>query len=327
MSVRDGVCASILDAIGDTPLVALDRITAGLDGRILAKIEFFSPGLSKKDRIARRVIEDARAAGDLAPGQTVIELTSGSTGTGAAIACAVLGHPFVAVMSEGNSRERVAMMEALGAEVVLVRQADGALAGAVSGADLACVEAETLRLTQARKAFRIDQFKRAGARTAHEDGTGAELWRQSGGAVTAFCDFVGSGGAFAGVSRALKARNSGVRSYIVEPDGAPILGAGLAPRPAHRIQGGGYAMADLPLLDGAPADGYLTVTDAEAKAAAHRLAREEGIFAGYSAGANLAAALRLLREQEKGGVVAILVCDSGLKYLSTDLWCDEGIRT
>lgn len=325
MSDRWGICASILDAIGDTPLVALDRLTAGLEGRILAKIEFFSPGLSKKDRIARRIILDARACGDLAPGQPVIELTSGSTGTGAAIACAVLGHPFIAVMSAGNSLERAVMMRGLGAEVVVVPQADGVAPGTVTGADLVRVEAETVRLTAQRGAFRIDQFKRRGALSAHEDGTGAELWRQSAGAVTAFCDFVGSGGAFAGVSRALKSADPRVRTYIVEPEGAAVLAGSEASRPAHKIQGGGYVMPDLPLLEGAPVDGYLTVSDVDAEDAARRLAREEGIFAGYSAGANLAAALALLRGPERGGVIAILICDSGLKYLSTDLWREAGI--
>lgn len=313
---------SVVETIGATPLVALDRLTRGLDGRIFAKLEFFNPGLSKKDRIAKRIIEDALREGVLEPGQTVVELTSGSTGVGVAIVCAVLGHDFVAVMSAGNSPERAQMMRAYGAEVVIVPQAAGARMGQVSGDDLALVEARAQEITRARNAFRIDQFHRAGSRTAHEDGTGAEIWEQSGGAVTAFCDFVGSGGAFAGVSSALKSRKPAVRAYVVEPAGAEILAGRPVLRPQHRIQGGGYAMAELPLLRGVAADGYVSIDDGEARVTAQRLAREEGILGGYSAGANLAAALRLLQGPERGGVIAILICDTGLKYMSTDLFID-----
>lgn len=311
---------SVLGTIGATPLVALDRLTHGLDGRILAKLEFFNPGLSKKDRIARRIIEDARQAGLLSPGQVVVELTSGSTGVGAAIVCAVLGHSFVAVMSAGNSLERAQMMRAYGAEVVIVPQAPGARAGQVSGEDIALVETRTQEITRERGAFRIDQFNREGSRTAHEDGTGAEIWSQSDGSVTAFCDFVGSGGAFAGVSRALRSRKPALRAYIVEPVGAEALAGGTTNRPQHRIQGGGYSMAELPLLSDTQPDGYLAVSDEDARMAARRLAQEEGILGGYSAGANIAAALRLLEGRERGGVIAVLICDTGLKYMSTDLF-------
>ncbi len=312
--------ASVVEAIGATPLVELSRLTArlGLSGRILAKLDYLNPGFSKKDRAARRIIEDARASGELAPGQAVVELTSGNMGTGLAIVCAVLGHPFVAVMSAGNSSERARMMRALGAEVILVPQARGGRPGAVSGADLALVEAEAERQTQARAAFRADQFRRAGNPDAHAEGTAPEIWQQSGGAVTAFADFVGSGGTLGGAARFLAPR--GVRCWAVEPAGAAALSDGDVSQPDHPIQGGGYLMRDLTHLDGAPLAGVLTVTGAEAAEAARRLARLEGIFAGYSAGANLAAAARLLEGAERGGTVAIVIPDSGLKYLSTDLW-------
>src|SRR5512135_1680163 len=149
---------SAVEAIGETPLVELARITKGMGGRLLAKLEYLSPGLSKKDRIARQIIEDAEADGSLRHGQTVVELTSGNTGTGLAIVCAVKGYPFVAVMSRGNSPERARMMAALGAEVVLVDQALGSVPGQVSGIDLALVEEETQRLVRERGAFRADQF-------------------------------------------------------------------------------------------------------------------------------------------------------------------------
>jgi cysteine synthase A len=314
------ILPSVVQAIGNTPLVALDRLTArlGLEGRILAKLDNLLPGHSKKVRAARAILEKARADGTLRPGQTVVELTSGNMGTGLAVVCAVLGHPFVAVMSAGNSPERAAMMRALGAEVVLVPQAPGGRKGQVTGADLALVEAEAQALTQTRGAFRADQFANPGNPLAHEAQTARELWDQSGGTITAFCDFVGSGGTLAGVARALGPR--GVRCYAVEPDGAAVLSGQPATHPDHPIQGGGYAMADLPHLRGLALAGHLTVTGAQARDMARLLARTEGILGGYSAGANLAGAIALLRGPERGGTVAITVCDSGMKYLSTDLW-------
>jgi cysteine synthase A len=313
---------SVIESIGDTPLVDLARLAAGTGGRILAKLENLNPGHSKKDRIARQIIEDARASGELQPGQPVVELTSGNTGTGAAIVCAVLGHPFIAVMSRGNSPERARMMTALGAEVVLVDQAPGSLPGQVSGDDLARVETATLELVAARGAFRIDQFVRSGNARAHELTTGPEIWDASGGTITAHCDLVGSGGSFAGLHRAFVARNRAIRGYIVEPASAAVL-AGGAVTGGHALQGGGYAIRMLHQLEGIVPDGHLAISDAEAMAAARRLAREEGIFGGFSAGANIAAALRLLAGPEAGGTIAVLICDSGMKYLSTPLWDSE----
>ncbi|MGK7651039.1 pyridoxal-phosphate dependent enzyme [Roseovarius sp. B08] len=158
------VLPSVIEAMEETPLVELSRIrdTLHLDGRILAKLDYLMPGFSKKDRAARAIVEGARAMGDLAPGQTVVELTSGNMGTGLAIVCGVLGHPFVAVMSEGNSEERARMMRALGAEVILVPQAQGSRKGEVSGADLALVDAAAQEITAERDAYRADQFERAG---------------------------------------------------------------------------------------------------------------------------------------------------------------------
>jgi cysteine synthase A len=318
----DEVCASVVEAIGRTPVVELARLTRGLPGRVVAKLDYLNPGLSKKDRIAREIVDDATAIGELRPGQPVVELTSGNTGTGLAIVCAVRGHPFVAVMSEGNSRERARMMRALGAEVVLVPQAGGSRPGQVTGEDLALVEARARALTAERGAFRADQFVRAAGARAHERHTGPELWSQTGGRIDAFCDFVGTGGTYAGVTRALKARRPALRCYVVEPEGAAVLAGRRVVDPNHRIQGGGYAMADLPLLRGLPVDGHVAIGDREAVEVARRLAREEGVFAGFSAGAVVAAALRLLRGEHAGGTVAVVLPDSGLKYLSTDLWPD-----
>ena len=313
---------SILDVIGKTPSVWLDRLVAahGLEGRILAKLDYLNPGFSKKDRAALGIIRAARADGTLQPGQPVVELTSGNMGTGLAIVCTQLGHPFVAVMSRGNSPERAAMMRALGAEVVLVDQAPGSAVGEVSGTDLALVDAEAKRITAEHGAFRADQFNHPGNAAAHAATTGPELWEDSGRSLTAFVDFAGSGGTYAGTIRALKASNPSLRGYLLEPAGAAAISGQTVTDPGHPIQGGGYAMPDLALLQGAPVDGHLTVTGAQAKETARDLARVEGIFAGFSAGANTAAALDLLAGPEKGGTVAVIICDSGLKYLSTDLW-------
>jgi len=312
--------SSVVEAIGDTPLVELSRLTRDLEGRVLAKLDYLNPGLSKKDRVARQIIEDAEADGVLRPGQTVVELTSGNTGTGLAIVCGIKGYPFVAVMSRGNSTERARMMTALGAEVVLVDQAPGSPPGQVSGEDLARVEERTQGIVKERQAFRADQFRLSGSLRAHYLHTGPELIRQSGGRIDAFCDFAGTGGTVSGCAAALKKHDPGIRCYVVEPQGAAVLAGRTLTSPNHRIQGGGYAMPHLPLLRRELLDGYLEVSDDEAIATARRLAREEGIFGGYSSGANVAAALRLLEGPQRGKTVATMICDSGLKYLSCDLW-------
>lgn len=319
MSRESHLAASVLDTIGNTPLVELSRITESLDGTVYAKLEYLNPGYSKKDRIARQMIEDAEAQGELRPGDTVVELTSGNTGTGLAIVCAARGYRFVAVMSRGNSPERARMMAALGAEVVLVDQCKGSQPGQVSGADLARVEEKTRAIVVERGAYRADQFGLDGNRRAHYLHTAPEIWRQSGG-IDAFCDFIGSGGSFAGCAGYFKERDPAIQCYIVEPEGAAAYAGEPIRRSNHKIQGGGYAMNELPLIDRDLVDGCLRVRDEEAALMSRRLAREQGLFAGYSSGANLAAALQLLREAHRGQRVAILLPDSGLKYLSTDLW-------
>jgi cysteine synthase A len=313
------VLSSVLGAIGNTPLVELSRLTGSLAGRILLKLDYLNPGFSKKDRAALRIIEEAERAGSLRPGQPVVELTSGNMGTGLAIVCGVKGYPFIAVMSRGNSPERVAMMRALGAEVVLTEQAPGSLPGRVSGEDLKLVEARALEITHERCAFRADQFAREGNWRAHADTTGPEILEQSA-HIDAFCDFVGSGGTFRGCASTFRAANPATRCYVVEPAGAAVLAGQRVVRPNHRVQGGGYAIGDLTFMKGFQVDGFLQVTDEQAMTVARRLAAEEGIFAGFSTGANVAAALQLLQGAHPAQTIVTIACDSGLKYLSTDLW-------
>lgn len=311
---------SVLGAIGNTPLVELSRLTREIEGRILAKLEYLNPGFSKKDRIALQMIEEAETDGKLKPGQTVVELTSGNTGTGLSIVCAVKGYPFVAVMSKGNSTERARMMKAFGAEVILIDQLPGSKPGQVSGGDLALVEQATQRITKERNAFRADQFHLPSSSRAHYLHTAPEILRQFNGKIDIYCEYVGTGSTFGGCAAAFKEYNPNILCYVVEPAGAAVLAGKQVTNPNHRIQGGGYAMKELTLLNKKYIDGYLQVTDEEAMDVARRLAKEEGIFAGFSSGANVAAAIQLLKNGHQGKTIAVLLPDSGLKYLSTDLW-------
>lgn len=312
------IAASVLEAIGNTPLVALDRLAAGRPARVVAKVEFYSPGASIKDRVALRTIEQAEREGRLRPGDTVVELTSGNMGAGLAVVCAVKGYRLIAVMSEGNSPERRRMLEALGARVELVPQAGGPRPGQVTGEDLALVEERTRQLVQALAAFRPDQFANLEGPRAHELTTGEELLAQTDGRLDAFVAAVGTAGTFVGVARALKRHDPAIRCYAVEPAQAQALGGQPIEDARHKLQGIGYAFVP-PLWDPALCDGTVAVTDDEATATARALARREGLFCGFSSGANVAAALRLSASLPPGSLVATVLPDTGLKYLSTDL--------
>jgi cysteine synthase A len=212
------------------------------------------------------------------------------------------------------------MMKALGAEVILIDQLPDSKPGQVSGGDLALVEEASQRITRERNAFRADQFRLASSARAHYLHTAPEILRQANGKIDAFCDYLGTGSSFGGCAAAFKEHDPAIRCYIVEPADAAVLAGKPVTNPNHRIQGGGYSMQDLSLIDKDHIDGYLQVTDEEAMECARRLAKEEGIFAGFSSGANVAAAMQLLRTTHKGKSIAVLLPDSGLKYLSTDLW-------
>ena len=320
---ENALCKSVLDAIGNTPLVELSRLVSRAEGRIFAKLEYLNPGFSKKDRAAKQILEDAEKSGELRPGQTVVELTSGNMGTGLAIVCAIKGYHFVAVMSRGNSIERARMMAALGAEVILVNQLPGSTPGQVSGDDLAEVEKVTRQIVKERNAFRADQFNHMGNFRAHYLNTAREIIEQADGCrIDAFCDFAGTGGSFSGISKALKEHNPALKAYLVEPEKCAVLSGKKLLSPNHKIQGGGYSMAELRFIDKKTVDGYLRVSDEEAVDAARKLAEKEGLFAGFSSGANAAAAMKLLKGELRGKSIVVLLCDSGLKYLSTDLWKD-----
>lgn len=316
--MKDKILDSITQTIGQTPLVALDRLGKGLNGRILAKIEFYNPGLSIKDRIALKIIEDAEKKGTLKPGSTVVELTSGNTGIGLSIVCAIKGYKMIAVMSEGNSIERRRMLEAYGAKVVLVPQVATKRPGQVSKEDLEAVDKKATELTKSLKAFRPDQFNNPSNTAAHEL-TGEEIWQQSGGKVDIFVAAVGTAGTLMGVSKALKKHNPNLKVYAVEPVNAPFLAGKKIRSTSHKIQGAGYAMLP-PLWKPELCDGFLTVTDSEAIRVARALGKKEGICAGFSSGANVAAALKLAKKVPPETVIVTTINDTGLKYLSTDLF-------
>ncbi|GMV79398.1 MAG: cysteine synthase [Planctomycetota bacterium] len=319
MSRPAGLLEHAGQAVGWTPLVEIQRLGKGLPGRVAVKLEYFSPGASIKDRPALAIVEAAERAGVLRKGQRIVEKTSGNMGAGLAWACAIKGYRFTAVLSVGNTPERSQMIKAFGAEVVKVRQAPGAKPGQVSKEDLDLVEAETQKLVKKYKAFRPDQFNNPGSVRAHRFGTGPEIWEQTAGRVTHFCSFAGSSGTLIGTAQALKERHAGVRVFAVEPAQAPFLAGKPVRDTRHAIQGGGYAV-EPGIYDRGVVDAYLTVTDVEATRTARALAASEGIMGGFSTGANVAAALQLARKAPRGSLIVTVACDSGLKYLSTDLY-------
>lgn len=315
---RRACCSSVLDTIGATPLIALSRLSPEGAGLVLLKMESLNPGGSVKDRIALRMIEAAERQGLLEPGDIVVELTSGNTGIGLATVCAVKGYRFIAVMSAGNSVERRRMLAALGAEVEVVPQAAGSRSGQVSGEDLALVEERASALAADLDAYRPDQFFNPQNPLIHEEATGEEIWDQCGGDLAGWTATVGTGGTFVGVARALKRHNPEIRAIAVEPAGAQVLAGHAVVDPAHRLQGAGYAAVPH-LWDATVCDGTIGIGDEVASVTARQLSRREGIFAGFTTGANVAAALRLAVDLGPDQRVATVCCDTGLRYLSTDL--------
>lgn len=314
--------ATVLNMIGNTPIQELRRITRmlGLEGRLIAKLEQLNPGGSMKDRVARTIIQNARAGGELSVGQPVLEVTSGNTGIGLAIVCKAMGNPFYAVMSRGNSLERAQMMRAFGAEVVLVDQCPGGEPGRVTGEDMARVKERAALLCAELGAYFANQFENPSNAEAHFQTTGPELWKQCEGKLDAIVAFAGTGGALGGLARYLHSVKPSLRVYAVEPATATALALACCCESAHLIQGGGYGKPTLAHVSPGDVNGYFKCSDEEAISAARLLAAEEGVLAGYSTGAHLHSAIELLKGSERGSTIAFLVCDTGMKYLSTGLY-------
>lgn len=295
--------------IGNTPLYALKRFGAGLPGRILAKLEFFNPGGSIKDRIALAMIEHAEKSGLLAKGGVVIEPTSGNTGIGLAMICATRGYRCILTMPETMSMERRNLLRALGAEVVLTPGVEG-MSGAVKRAENLAGEIKGAIIT--------GQFVNPANPEAHARTTAEEIWRDTGGEVDVFVAGVGTGGTITGVGEVLKERKPGVQLVAVEPAGSPVLAGGQPG--AHKIQGIGAGFVPLVLNTGI-LDEIIHVTDDQAMAAARSLAVEEGLLVGISSGAAAHAARELAaREENRHRNVVVIFPDTGERYLSTELF-------
>ncbi|UCF89864.1 MAG: cysteine synthase family protein, partial [Desulfobacterales bacterium] len=269
---------------------------------------------SVKDRAALQIIQDAYAAGQLVSGRPVVEMTSGNMGAGLAVVCNIMGNPFTAVMSAGNSPARAKMLESLGARVVLVPQVDGT-PGQVTGPDIQAATAEAIRLAAETQAYYVDQFNNESSVRAHFNGTGPEVWRDLNGRLDAFVAAVGSGGTFIGSSKYLKQQEPKIVCAAVEPAGAEILAAKPVLSPKHNMQGIGYGIR-VPQWNPNLVDEFLAVSSAEAAHYRQRLADREGLYVGYSAAANVCASIKLIQTGRlgKSPTVVTVLCDSGLKY-------------
>ena len=310
---------NVLDMIGNTPLVKLSRIQRPKRATILGKLEYYNPTGSVKDRIALAMIKDAEEKGLIKKGDYIVEPTSGNTGTSLALVCALKGYRMIAVMPEQMSQERKDMITAFGAEIVLVPSQGKAEPGKFTKEDLeaTCEAAEKLALKPSY--YMPNQFANPSNISAHEETTAEEIWRDTGGKIDVFVGAVGTAGTAMGVSLRLKEKNPNIKIIVVEPANSAVI-SGEEPG-YHRIQGIGEGfIPDLYNHDNA--DGVIKVSDIEAKATACRLARVEGIFTGYSAGANVFASLRISERLNltEDHVVVTIIPDSGMKYLSTELF-------
>ena len=298
-----------VETIGRTPLVRINRLTHGLNVRLLAKIEGRNPAFSVKCRIGAAMIWDAEKSGRLQPGQHVIEPTSGNTGIALAFVCAAKGYPLTLLMPESMSMERRQLRKGLGAELVLTPATEG-MRGAVARAE---------EMAQDSKYFMPQQFRNPANPAIHFATTGPEIWNDTEGKVDVFVAGVGTGGTITGVSRFFKeAQGQKLHTVAVEPATSPVLSGG-APGP-HKIQGIGAGFIP-DVLDRTLIDEVLTVTNEEAYAVARRVAREEGILCGISCGAAMHAALRVAARPESAGkTIVVVLPDSGERYLSTGLY-------
>ena len=303
---------SIVDAIGGTPLVELRRVVPAGSARVLLKLESQNPTGSMKDRMALSVIDGAISSGRLAPSGRVVEYTGGSTGTSLAFVCAARGLPITLVTSDAFSREKRDHMRALGATVVEI-PSDG---GKTTKELIQRMIARAAEISAEPGCFYVDQFNNLDAALGYAP-LAHELWEQSKGQVDVFVQSVGTAQCISGIADVLRERHPGVRIVAVEPAESAVLSGG-APG-AHKIEGVGPGFVP-PRWHEDLVDEIRQVTTAEAKDMTRRLASEEALFAGTSTGANVVAALRIARDLGPGGTVATLACDSGLKYLSTDLF-------
>ncbi len=300
---------SILDTIGDTPLVRLRRIVPASGAEIWVKLEYRNPTGSMKDRMGLSMIEGAERDQLIEPGTTIVEYTGGSTGPALALVCRAKGYHARIVISECFSEERIQLMRALGAELDLIPAVEER--GRVTAQDIHNMVERAAELAREPGTYATDQFNNPYVIPGHRDMLGREIWEQTEGEVTAFCHGIGTAGSLMGVSEALKAHSPEVRIVALEPAGSAAISGG--PSGSFAMQG--WTGIVPPHWDADRVDDIWTIEDAEAIAMTLRLAREEGIFAGVSTGANVVGSLRLAEELPPGSVVVTLAVDSGFKYM------------
>ncbi|MFO8070941.1 MAG: cysteine synthase A [Polyangia bacterium] len=308
----DRIAADVTELVGNTPLVRLNRMPSDSCGEVVVKLESQNPCASVKDRIGTSMIDSALAAGRLGPRSVVVEPTSGNTGIALAFVCAARGLEVVLLMPDTASRERRKLLEALGAELILTPGAEG-MRGAIE-------RARELASRDERHVM-LQQFGNPDNVRAHRETTAEEIWRDTGGEVDVFVAGVGTGGTITGVTEGLRKHNPSLLSVAVEPADSPVLSGG---EPGtHRIQGIGAGFVPQ-VLRSDLIDEIIAVNHEDAGATARRLARDEGILAGISSGANVWAALELAsREEHSEHRIVTVICDSGERYLSTWLYEEE----
>jgi len=305
MIFADKIINDVTEMIGHTPLVRLNRIVKNDAAGILAKLEYFNPGGSVKDRICLEMIEDAERKGLLRKGSTIIESTSGNTGIGLAMIAAVKGYECILVMSESMSLERIYILKSYGAKIVLTP--------AFSGMQGAIEKAEDI-FKKTPGAFMAQQFKNRSNPEAHRKSTATEILRATDGRIDAFVAGVGTGGTITGVGEILKKHDPGIRVIAVEPKGSAVLSGG-KPGP-HKIQGIGAGFVP-EILNRNIIDQIIHVADADAFKTAKLLAKEEGLFVGISSGAAVWAALQVSEDYGKGKTIVTVLPDTGERYFST----------
>lgn len=309
------IYGSITELIGNTPLLEVKKIEKdeNLKARILVKIESFNPGGSVKDRVALSMIEAAEATGELKPGAVIIEPTSGNTGIGLAWVSAVKGYNLILTMPETMSEERRKLLKALGATLVLTPGSEG-MAGAIR-------KAQELKEATDGSVI-LGQFENPANPAAHQRATGEEIWRDTDGKVDIFVATVGTGGTLSGTAETLKRHNPAVKAIAVEPDASPVLSGG-KPGP-HKIQGIGAGFVP-ENYHPEVVDEIIRITDNEAIKASRLLAQKEGVLAGISSGAALAAAIKEAEKPEnEGKIIVAILPDTGERYLSTVLYDFDG---
>jgi cysteine synthase A len=306
------IANDVTDLIGNTPLVRLNRVTAGAVAEVVAKLEYFNPAHSVKDRIGVAMIDAAEAAGLLAPGKVIVEPTSGNTGIALAMVAAARGYRCILTMPETMSKERRMLLRAYGAELVLTPGPEG-MGGAIR-------KAEELAASDPQKYFIPQQFNNPANPEIHRRTTAEEIWRDTGGAVDFVVAGVGTGGTITGVGEVLKSRKPTVNMVAVEPDASPVLSGG--PKGPHPIQGIGAGFVPS-ILNTHIYDEIIRVKSEDAFATARAMATQEGLLVGISSGAATWAALQVARRSENAGKLVVVIIPSfGERYLSTALFAD-----